>query len=284
MLTTDHSSWGYTTSTGLGFTHEDIVDAHFDACAGAYRATLEAAGIRAGWRVLDAGCGTGAFLPWLADAVGPQGQVSALDLAEENTERAAARMRTTDTPWEPDIRQGDILQLPYPDDSFDAVWCANTTQYLSDEELPRALAEFRRVVRPGGTVAVKDLDAALIAVRPGDPFRFTDFFRDAAATPGYARQLLRTGELYRWLGEAGLSGVRQHAVLIEHFAPMSEAVLRFYTRACARVAGMAVSGGSDAAWTAFLDPDATGHPLRDPRGYIREGNTVTVGSVPVSSS
>ncbi|MFJ4623823.1 class I SAM-dependent methyltransferase [Streptomyces sp. NPDC088812] len=284
MLTTDHSSWGYTASTGLGFTHEDIVDAHFEACAGPYRATLDAAGIRAGWRVLDAGCGTGAFLPWLADAVGPEGRVFALDLAEENAERAAARMRTHDTPWEPDVRQGDILRLPYPDDSFDAVWCANTTQYLSDEKLSRALAEFRRVVRPGGTVAVKDLDAALIAVRPGDPFQFTDFFREAAGTPGYARQLLRTGELYRWLAEAGLTGVRQHTVLIEHFAPMSEAVLRFYTRACARVAGMAAAAGSDGAWRAFLDPDDPAHRLRDPRGYIREGNTVTVGSVPVSPS
>ena len=39
MLTGDHASWGHATaSTGLGFTHESIVDAHFDACAAEYRA------------------------------------------------------------------------------------------------------------------------------------------------------------------------------------------------------------------------------------------------------
>ncbi|UFR01480.1 methyltransferase domain-containing protein [Streptomyces sp. Go40/10] len=279
MLTTDHGSWGYTASTGLGFTHEDIVDAHFEACAGPYRATLDSAGIQPGWSVLDAGCGTGAFLPWLAEAVGPGGRVSAVDLAAENAERAAARMRAHGSHCPVEVRQGDIRRLDHPDNSFDAVWCANTTQYLSDEELLQTLSEFRRVVRPGGTVAVKDLDAGLIVVRPGDPFLFPDFFRRAARQPGYARQLLRTGELYRWLDRAGLTSVRQHSLLIEHFAPMPPQVLRFYTLACARVARMAVDAGADGPWREFLDPEGAAHPLRGPHAYIREGNTVAVGVV-----
>jgi ubiquinone/menaquinone biosynthesis C-methylase UbiE len=52
-------------------------------------------------------------------------------------------------------------------------------QYLDDGELERALAELRRVVRPGGVVAVKDLDASLVTVRPGDPFRFAESSRRA---------------------------------------------------------------------------------------------------------
>ncbi|MFE1958241.1 methyltransferase domain-containing protein [Streptomyces sp. NPDC059479] len=277
----DHDSWGYAASTGLGFTHEEIVDAHFAACAPQYRAALDAAELRPGRHVLDAGCGTGAFLPWIADAVGPEGRVSAVDLAEENAELAAARMAARGAPCELDVRQGDLLRLPYPDDTFDAVWCANTTQYLSDEELPLALRELRRVVRPGGTIAVKDLDAGLITVRPGDRFQFMDFFRKGAEVPGYARQLLRTRDLYRWLGETGMTSVRQHTVLIEHFAPMSPAVLRFYALACARVAEQAVAAGLGGAWEGFLDPDGADNPLRDPYAYISEGNTVTVGTVPV---
>ncbi|WP_258534978.1 methionine biosynthesis protein MetW [Streptomyces sp. PT12] len=63
----DHARWGHTASTGLGFTHPDIVEAHFAACADAYRAAFDEAGIEPGWRVLDAGCGSGAFLPWIAE-------------------------------------------------------------------------------------------------------------------------------------------------------------------------------------------------------------------------
>ncbi|WP_243793847.1 class I SAM-dependent methyltransferase [Saccharopolyspora gloriosae] len=150
MLTKDHAALGYTTSTGLAFTHEEIVDPHFEACADAYREAVEGVGIRAGWHVLDAGCGSGTFLPWLAELVGERGRISALDLAWENAERASERMRNHQARLRTEIRQGSVLRLPYPDASFDAVWCANTTQYLDDAELARALSEFRRVTRPGG--------------------------------------------------------------------------------------------------------------------------------------
>ncbi|MEU6094328.1 class I SAM-dependent methyltransferase [Streptomyces sp. NPDC047079] len=280
MLTKDHASWGYAASTGLGFTHETIVDAHFEACAPYYQTALDEVGIRAGWHVLDAGCGSGAFLPWLADLVGPEGRVSAIDLAAENTELAAERMQRCSSRCAFDARQGDLLDLPYPDDTFDAVWCANTTQYLDDEELARALRELCRVVRPSGVVAVKDLDASLITVRPADPFQFTDFFRHAARTPGYARQLLRTRDLHRRLDEAGLLSVRQRTLLIEHHAPLSPAALRFYTLACARIARQATDQGFGGDWEPFLDPDNAAHPLRDRLGYISEGNTVAVGIVP----
>ncbi|MYY00392.1 methyltransferase domain-containing protein [Streptomyces sp. SID486] len=280
MLTKDHAAWGYAASTGLGFTHEEIVQAHFDACAPQYQAALDQAGIRAGWRVLDAGCGSGAFLPWLADLVGPHGQVCAVDLAEENAALAARRTQHIRAECAFDVRQGDILDLPYPDDTFDAVWCANTTQYLDDDELARALREMHRVVRPGGIVAVKDLDASLITARPADPFLFTDFFRHAARTQGYARQLLRTRDLHRVLSAAGLVSVRQHTMLIEHHAPLPPAALRFYALACARIARQALDLGFAGDWEPFLDPDGEENPLRHPQGYISEGNTVAVGVVP----
>ncbi|AEW94192.1 MULTISPECIES: class I SAM-dependent methyltransferase [Streptomycetaceae] len=284
MLTQDHSSWGHTASTGLGFTSEEIVEAHFAACAPQYRAALETAGITPGATVLDAGCGSGAFLPWLAELTGPDGRVHAIDLAAENAAAAAERLRRAVPGRGPDVRQGDLLDLPYADDTFDAVWCANTTQYLDDAELARALAELRRVVRPGGVVAVKDLDASLITVRPGDPFLFTDFFRSAAGTPGYARQLLRTRDLYRLLAEAGLVSVRQRTFVIEHRAPLPPAARHFYGLACASIARQALAmptpPGSPAAWHPFLDPASPTHPLCSPSGYISEGNTVAVGRVP----
>ncbi|MFJ9693240.1 AMP-binding protein [Kitasatospora sp. NPDC101183] len=283
MLTDDHAAWGHTSSTGLGFTHHTIVDAHFRACEEPYLALLARAGLRPGQHVLDAGCGPGDFLLHLAELVGPGGRITAVDLAEENAALAAQRTAAGRLPCPVEVRTADLLALPFPDDSFDAAWCANTVQYLDDEELGAALAELRRVVRPGGTVAVKDLDAHLITARPADPYLFADFFRTAGARPGYARQLLRTRELHRHLRLAGLTGVRRQAVLIEHHAPLTPAAAGFYKAACARLASQALSLGLDDEWRRFADRAAPDHPLDDPDGYVSEGNVLAVGTVPAGT-
>ncbi|MFG3053172.1 alpha/beta fold hydrolase [Kitasatospora sp. NPDC048239] len=275
-----HRAWGHTASTGLGYTSDGIMDAHFAACAPYYRAALDKVGIRAGWHVLDAGCGSGAFLPWLAELVGPSGRLSAIDLAPENAGLAAGRVSALGLAGQVDVRQGDLLALPYEDDTFDAVWCSNTTQYLDDDALALVLKELVRVVRPGGLVAVKDLAADLVSVRPGEPFQAVDFFRRAAGAGGYPAQLLRSRELRDRLAGAGLEEVRQETVLIEHYAPMPAAVLDFYGQACASIARQAAGLGMGAAWAAFADPHSADHPLRDPQGYISEGSVLAVGTVP----
>ncbi|GAA3114990.1 class I SAM-dependent methyltransferase [Streptomyces rectiviolaceus] len=282
MLTEDHKDWGYTTSTGLGFTHHSVVDTHFRACERSYLDLLGRAGVAPGQHVLDAGCGPGDFLPHLGSLVGASGRVTAIDLAEENVALAARRSGEWQLPCSVEVHRASLLELPYPDDSFDAVWCSNTVQYLDDDELAAALAEFSRVVRPGGTVAVKDLDAHLITARPADPYLFGDFFRAAGAAPGYARQLLRTRELYRHLKRAGLTEVRQQTVLIEHHAPLPPAATDFYTAACAQIAGQALALGLSEEWRRFTDPAAPDHPLRSPDGYISEGNALAVGTVPAA--
>lgn len=279
MTTADHAAWGHTSSTGLGFTEHGIVDAHFRACSATYRELLVQSGIQPGWHVLDAGCGGGAFLPWLAELVGPEGRITAIDLAEENVRLASDSARSGRLGCVVDVRQANLLQLPFADASFDAVWCANTVQYLDDNELMTGLAEMRRVVRRRGVVAIKELDAHLITARPGDPYLFLDFFRAASAAPGYARQLLRSRDLYRWFRRAGLTEVRQRTVLAEHFAPLSADARAFYGRACAQVAAMASKLGASPAWAAFANPEDPANPLNDPDAYISEGNILVVGVV-----
>lgn len=280
-MSIDDRQWGFAGSTGLSFTHPTIVDAHFDACRTEYRYLLTQAGVAPGWRVLDAGCGAGDFLPWLVELVGPDGRIAAVDLAGENVALTARRIRTPPCPVA--LAQGDLRCLPYAEASFDAVWCANTVQYLDDDELALALAEMRRVVRPGGIVAIKELDPRLIFARPADPDLFAEFFRAAGRLPGYARQLLRAGELYRHLKRAGLAGVRQQTVLIEHFAPLTARAQAFYGPTCARLAGQALRMGLSAEWERFVDPDGPANPLRDPDGYISEGGVLAVGVVPESA-
>jgi SAM-dependent methyltransferase len=270
-------SWAFTSSTGQGFTHESIVDAHFHACQPAYLDSLKRAGIQPGWRVLDAGCGGGSFLPWIARLVGPTGRVHGVDLAPEHVTLASERVRDLPVPVE--VRQGDLVALPYADASFDAVWCANAVQYLSDEDLPRALREMRRVVRPGGRVAIKELDVGLITIRPGPRFLVPDLFRAAGTSPGYARQLLRAPDLHRWLADAGFTAVRQHTELVEHFGPLSAPAKAFYGPTCAALARQAADLGTDSVdWAAFRDPDHPANPLNDPSAYVTEGLTLAVGT------
>jgi ubiquinone/menaquinone biosynthesis C-methylase UbiE len=103
--------------------------------------------LQPGERVLDVGCGTGVFLPLLADAVGPAGQVTGIDhgapFVEEARQRVAALTSVR-------VDAGDAYALPYASNAFDAVHCERLLMHL---DVPAAaLREMQRVVRPSGRV------------------------------------------------------------------------------------------------------------------------------------
>jgi demethylmenaquinone methyltransferase/2-methoxy-6-polyprenyl-1,4-benzoquinol methylase len=109
------------------------------------RITADAA-VRPGDRVLDACCGTG-DLALAAAAAG--GRVTGLDFSEQMLERA--RRKSSAVAW---VR-GDVLVLPFDDESFDAVTVGFGMRNL--EDLGRGLKELRRVLRPGGRLAVLEI-------------------------------------------------------------------------------------------------------------------------------
>jgi SAM-dependent methyltransferase len=106
-----------------------------------------------GERLLDVACGTGIVARLAAEAVGEAGSVCGVDLNEAML--AVAR----DAGWgvRPPIdwRQGDAAALPVDDESADVVTCQQALQFLPDREA--ALRELRRVLVPGGRVAVSVL-------------------------------------------------------------------------------------------------------------------------------
>jgi len=185
---------------------------------------LRAVDLQPGWRVLDAACGSGSFLPWLAELVGPGGCLAALDLAPDNAALVERRVAEWALPCSVGVKVGTVLALPYPDDAFDAVWFANTTQYLTDEELATALAELCRVVRPGGLVALKDHDPTLSRALPAPPGILLRGVQQAADTGiVQARGVLRAPALPGWLRRAGLVEVWHRSTLIERTAPLDPA-------------------------------------------------------------
>jgi demethylmenaquinone methyltransferase/2-methoxy-6-polyprenyl-1,4-benzoquinol methylase len=114
--------------------------------------------VRPGDRVLDACCGTG-DLALAAREVG--GEVVALDFSERMLERA--RRKSTAVEWV----QGDVLALPFPDESFDAATVGFGVRNV--EDLEAGLRELARVVRPGGRLGCLEI------TRPRGPLR--PFFR-----------------------------------------------------------------------------------------------------------
>lgn len=202
-------------------------DLHFAACRPEYEAILRSVGLQPGWQVLDAGCGSGAHLPLLADLVGPRGRIAACDLAPDTVATIGRRVATAGIVTPVAARVDSVTALPYADATFDAVWCANTSQYLADNELRAALGEFRRVVRPGGLVAFKESDRALTHFPTAPPLLVAHLFEAMARGGGVqAMGNLRGASLAGWLREAGMVGIRTRTALVERGAPLDEMTRR----------------------------------------------------------
>jgi ubiquinone/menaquinone biosynthesis C-methylase UbiE len=110
--------------------------------------------VQAGESVLDVGCGTGVFLPGLAELVGPTGRVVGLDYAPAFLADARERLAKTDVGDRVELVEGDAQRLPFADATFDAAHCERVLMHV---EAPDAvIAEMQRVVRPGGRVVVAE--------------------------------------------------------------------------------------------------------------------------------
>jgi len=116
--------------------------------------------LRPGMDLLDVGCGPATITADLASAVAP-GRVLGLD--RDAGIIAAAR---ADHPGL-DLATGDVYALDAGDAAFDVVHAHQVLQHLTDPV--RALREMRRVLRPGGLLAVRDGDYASFAWAPRDP-------------------------------------------------------------------------------------------------------------------
>lgn len=270
-------------STGQEGTEAGFLDYRFEACRAAFEAMLRSVGIQPGWRVLDAGCGSGGFLPLLAELVGPTGSLAAFDFAPDNV--AAVQRRAIESLFACSVvaQQGTLTALPYPDQHFDAVWCANTLQYLTDPEMATALQEFRRVVRPGGLVAIKEIDLGLVLFGPADPALLWHMV-DAGRETERIRGLLRGRELRQWLVEAGLVNVWQRATLDEHRAPLRPVERQLFGTFLSYFGGLAETYGVPEAdlvfWHEQRDPADARHLINHPEFSYCEGHYVAVGQVP----
>ena len=157
--------------------------------------------LRPGMTLLDVGCGPGTITVDLARHVAP-GRVVGLDREEGVLGEARALAAGIENV---EFVAGDVYALDFPDASFDVVHAHQVLQHLTDPVA--ALAELRRVCRPGGLVAARDADYAAMTWYPADPAldRWLDLYEAVARTneaePDAARRLLA------WAHAAGFDDV-----------------------------------------------------------------------------
>ncbi|MZF88996.1 class I SAM-dependent methyltransferase [Streptomyces sp. SID5643] len=137
-------------------------DSRFPDDGPAYAAAVAELGLRAGDRVLDAGCGTGRALPPLRAAVGAAGVVLGVDLTPAMLREAVRAGRDRDG----QLLLTDVAALPLRSGSLDAVFGAGLISHL--ESPAEDLRELARVVRPGGVLALfHPIGRAALAARHG---------------------------------------------------------------------------------------------------------------------
>ena len=120
--------------------------------------------LRPGMRLLDVGCGPGSITRGLAERVAP-GETVGLDLSPETLEAArddAAVRGLRNLRYQ----YGSVYELAFPDASFDVAYAHQVFQHLREREA--ALREMLRVIRPGGLIAVRDVDWGTVAYWPRD--------------------------------------------------------------------------------------------------------------------
>ena len=222
-----------------------------------YEAALKRTGLKPGWRVLDIGCGAGAFLGLVARRGGETYGIDASDALIE-----FARGRLPDA----DLRVGEMEDLPWEDETFDLVTGFNSFFFAND--IVAALREAGRVAKPGAPIVTQvwgahercDLEAMKQLARPFLPPRPPDAPPDPDLSQPGALQALAT--------QAGLTPKSEFDASWVLEYPDAETL----GRALVAVAGLAILAGTEREQelkTAIVEGLA---PYRTPAGSYRLAN------------
>lgn len=157
-------------------------------------ALLDAIGVGHGWRVADLGCGPMGLLETLSDRVGPAGKVVGLDVNELMLQKARELIAATGR-GNVELRCADAAETGLPRASFDLV---HERLLLINVPHPTAIVqEMMALAKPGGVVALEDIDGAAWACDPPHPAwdrlygAFYEVFRRRGGDPHMGRRLPR---------------------------------------------------------------------------------------------
>ena len=204
--------------------------------------------LKPGLSVLDVGSGPGHTTLEIARRVAPAGKVTGVDINAEFVARSTARAREANLPAT--FVHSAFPPLPFPDASFDRVWCKNVLEYVDSAD--DTVAEMARVAAPGGIVVAVDSDWDMIALDIGAAERERSD-RILAASKAIAIKEPQIGrQLNRLFRGAGLDDVKVEifagADTVGRSIPMLKASFARYALDSGKVAGAEVE-----RWLADVD-------------------------------
>ena len=226
---------------------------------------VDAAGVRTAERVLDLACGTGAVARVAGDRVGASGAVTGLDL----NAGMLAVARSLPAPPGAAITwiERSALDTGLPDGSFDVVLCQQGLQFFPDKTV--ALREIRRVLVPGGRVAISVWRTAGVYNAAVGTVLRQQIGMDVASRFCASRDVPRDGELLRLavaggFRDATLSVQRMvvHLPSPEHFVlgHLAGTPVAAEVRALSNPARMALGAGVAEELSAYREGDGVAFP------------------------
>ncbi|HEX5839207.1 MAG TPA: methyltransferase domain-containing protein [Anaerolineales bacterium] len=178
---------------------------------------LEKLAAQPGESILEIGFGTGHCLVALAKAVGPDGRVTGLDISDGMLAIARDRLQKEGLNERVDLHLGDAANLSFIQSaSLDGVFMSFTLELFDNPEIPRVLLECRRILKPGGRLAVVSMTKT---DPPGLAVRMYEWFHEhmpeyADCRPIFARQALeQTGFVVQDVSVSSMWGLPVEIVL-----------------------------------------------------------------------
>lgn len=163
--------------------------------------------VPAGGRALDLCCGTGKLTLGLAKEVNPGGSVTGVDFCGDMLEIARKNIAKTEYAGQIALVEANVLALPFDDNFFDCCTIGFGLRNVAD--IPGALAEFYRVLKPGGRLVILELGKPTL---PG--FKSLYWFYFQKVLPLLGQTFAKVKGAYQWLPES-LSRFPEREKLVE---------------------------------------------------------------------
>jgi len=180
-------------------------------------------GFPRGSRGLDAGCGIGSHTVMLAEAIGPEGYVTGLDISPEFLKYAAEKAADNFLEDRTSFKEGNVKKIPFKDNSFDWVWSVDCIGYPIAGEGVSQIIELKRVVKNKGMIAFLTWTSEYLL--PGYPLLEARLKATSAGIAPYDKTPNPEDHFMRalgWLQKASLEKPRVKTFVGEISAPIDD--------------------------------------------------------------
>ncbi len=232
---------------------------------------------------LDAGCGIGFITNLLAETIGPTGQVIGLDFSKDYIQYAQRKYQNIK------FKEGDIKTLPFPDNTFDWIWSADTV-WVGPKELGcpsdnpfTIINEYRRVVKPSGSIILLFWSSQKLL--PGYPFLEACLNATSSGTAPFQSDMdpiFHILNCKHWLIESGLNDVSAKTYLYDINAPLNEEVRKALLILFDMLWGESKLEINESDWEKYsilIDPNSENFIINNPQYYGYYSYTVFKGKV-----